>query len=75
MIITKCEVVSPGHEELIRDEVKQEDSEMGMLSKKPKLENEVNSENIKEAKGIFLKPKQEIVAKSAAQIIHEQHGK
>ncbi|KAJ6339946.1 hypothetical protein OIU77_007819 [Salix suchowensis] len=73
-IITKCEVVSPEHEEQIRDEVKQEDSEMGMLSKKPKLENEVNSENIKEAKGIFLKPKQEIVAKSAAQIIHEQHG-
>ncbi|KAJ6340024.1 hypothetical protein OIU77_007883 [Salix suchowensis] len=74
LIITKCEVVSPEHEEQIRDEVKQEDSEMGMLSKKPKLENEVNSENIKEAKGIFLKPKQEIVSKSAAQIIHEQHG-
>ncbi|KAB5524796.1 hypothetical protein DKX38_022545 [Salix brachista] len=74
LIITKCEVVSPEHEELIKDEVKQEDSEMGMLSKKPKLENEVNSENIKEAKGIFLKPKQEIVSKSAAQIIHEQHG-
>ncbi|KAJ6687911.1 REPLICATION PROTEIN A 70 KDA DNA-BINDING SUBUNIT B-RELATED [Salix koriyanagi] len=40
LIITKCEVVSPEHEEQIRDEVKQEDSEMGMLSKKPKLENE-----------------------------------
>lgn len=55
--------------------VEQEDSDMGMPLKKPKLENEVKSENIKEAKGLILKPKQEIVAKSAAQIVHEQHGK
>lgn len=55
--------------------VEQEESDMGMPLKKPKLENEVKSENIKEAKGLILKAKQEIVAKSAAQIVQEQHGK
>lgn len=75
MIITKCEVVSPALEKEIKEVVEQEESDMGMPLKKPKLENEVKSENIKEAKGLILKAKQEIVAKSAAQIVQEQHGK
>lgn len=74
LIVTKCEVVSPALEKEIKEVVEQEESDMGMPLKKPKLENEVKSENIKEAKGLILKPKQEIVAKSAAQIVHEQHG-
>ncbi|ONK64694.1 uncharacterized protein A4U43_C07F28910 [Asparagus officinalis] len=40
----------------------------------PALEAEIKSEVKKEDTGIVLKPKQEIVAKSAAQIVHEQRG-
>ncbi|KAJ4972807.1 hypothetical protein NE237_005981 [Protea cynaroides] len=39
----------------------------------PALEMEVKSE-VKKEPGILLKPKQEIVSKSASQILHEQHG-
>ena len=39
----------------------------------PALEAEIKSE-VKDT-GIVLKPKQEMVAKSAAQIVHEQRGK
>ncbi|XP_011006580.1 PREDICTED: replication protein A 70 kDa DNA-binding subunit B [Populus euphratica] len=74
LIITKCEVVSPALEKEIKEVVEQEESDIDMPLKKPKLENEVKSENIQEAKGLILKPKQEIVAKSAAQIVHEQRG-
>lgn len=38
------------------------------------LETEIKSE-VKEETGIVLKPKQEMVAKSAAQIVREQRGK
>lgn len=40
----------------------------------PALETEIKSE-VKEETGIVLKPKQEMVAKSAAQIVREQRGK
>ncbi|KAH7653511.1 Nucleic acid-binding proteins protein [Dioscorea alata] len=39
----------------------------------PALETEIKSE-VKEETGIVLKPKQEMVAKSAAQIVSEQRG-
>lgn len=41
----------------------------------PALEMEIRSEIKREDTGIILKPKQEIVTKSAAQIVHEQSGK
>lgn len=41
----------------------------------PPLEKEVKVEVKNEGPGIVLKPKQEVVTKSAAQIIHEQNGK
>lgn len=47
----------------------------------PALESEIKSEQPgitlkpKEGSGIDLKPKQSVVSKSAAQIVHEQHGK
>ncbi|XWS47924.1 hypothetical protein CRYUN_Cryun13aG0027900 [Craigia yunnanensis] len=66
LIVTKCEVVSPALETEIKAEVKTEVS--GIVLKKPKLENEVKTEGA----GIILKPKQEIVSKSAAQIVYEQ---
>lgn len=38
------------------------------------IKNEVKSE-VKSEVGIILKPKQEMVSKSASQIVHEQNGK
>lgn len=40
----------------------------------PALEDEIKNE-VKEEMGIVLKPKQEVVARSAAQIVHEQCDK
>ncbi|XP_072980506.1 replication protein A 70 kDa DNA-binding subunit B-like [Typha angustifolia] len=40
----------------------------------PSLETEIKSEVKKEEPGIVLKPKQEVLLKSAAQIVNEQHG-
>ncbi|KAF8399600.1 hypothetical protein HHK36_015469 [Tetracentron sinense] len=40
----------------------------------PALEMEVGTEIKREETGIILKPKQEVITKSAAQILHEQHG-
>ncbi|EYU45429.1 hypothetical protein ABFS82_09G050100 [Erythranthe guttata] len=72
LIISKCEVVGPPLEEEYTAEVKSED---GGIAKKPKHEIDVKIEtNNNEAAGIFLKPKQPVVTKSAAQIVHEQHG-
>lgn len=67
LIVTKCEAVSPALEMEIKTEVKSE--ETGIILK-PKEEMGIN----REGTGIVLKPKQEHVAKSAAQIVHEQHG-
>ncbi|XWS51231.1 hypothetical protein CRYUN_Cryun12cG0158800 [Craigia yunnanensis] len=66
LIVTKCEVVSPALEMEIKAEVKTE--EYDIVLKKPKLENEVK----REGAGIILKAKQEMVSKSAAQIVYEQ---
>ncbi|KAF8408394.1 hypothetical protein HHK36_007544 [Tetracentron sinense] len=40
----------------------------------PALEMEIGSDIKREETGIILKPKQEVITKSAAQILHEQHG-
>ncbi|GMI78170.1 ARABIDOPSIS THALIANA RPA70-KDA SUBUNIT B, RPA70-kDa subunit B, Replication Protein A 1B [Hibiscus trionum] len=62
LIVTKCEVVSSALETEIKAE------EPDIVLKKPKLENESNTG----LAGIVLKPKQEMVSKSAAQIVNEQ---
>ncbi|XP_038878718.1 replication protein A 70 kDa DNA-binding subunit B-like [Benincasa hispida] len=68
LIVTKCEVVSPALEKEVKTEVKKE--ETGIILK-PKLEDDDKS-TFNNGSGILLKPKQELVAKSAAQIVHEQ---
>lgn len=57
-------------------EIKSEDKseEAGIILKRKKG-NEITSEVRSEEAGIILKPKQEMIAKSAAQIVHEQHEK
>ncbi|KAI3957751.1 hypothetical protein MKX01_007582 [Papaver californicum] len=57
LIVLKCEVVAPVLESEIGSDPKSQEIEV-----KPKQET-----------GIVLKPKQDVVAKSAAQIVHEQH--
>ncbi|XP_021761491.1 replication protein A 70 kDa DNA-binding subunit B-like [Chenopodium quinoa] len=71
LLVTKCESVSPALETEIKVE---EEIEDGSAAKRQKQEVDVKAEDMKEAAGIMLKPKQEIVAKSAAQIINEQRG-
>ncbi|KAG4207517.1 hypothetical protein ERO13_A03G070300v2 [Gossypium hirsutum] len=70
LIVTKCEVVSPALETEIKAEVETEEHDT--VLKKPKLENEARYEAKADVSSIILKPKQEIVSKSAAQIVHEQ---
>ncbi|KAJ9560057.1 hypothetical protein OSB04_005217 [Centaurea solstitialis] len=60
LIVTKCEAVSPPLEAEVKVEVKSEGAGIQL--------------NPKQDAGIVLKPKQEVVTKSAAQIIHEQNG-
>ncbi|KAL2243020.1 replication protein A 70 kDa DNA-binding subunit B [Sesamum indicum] len=69
LIVSKCEAVSPALEAEYKAEVKTERS--GIVLKQ-KQEMDVGSEV--KTEGIVLKPKEEVVAKSAAQIVHEQHG-
>ncbi|RZC59909.1 hypothetical protein C5167_007208 [Papaver somniferum] len=57
LLVLKCEVVAPVLESEIGSDPKSQEIEF-----KPKQET-----------GIVLKPKQDVVAKSAAQIVHEQH--
>ncbi|KAL4362922.1 hypothetical protein GQ457_04G015810 [Hibiscus cannabinus] len=66
LIVTKCEVVSSALETEIKT------GEPDIVLKKPKLEHEVKNEANTDFAGIVLKPKQEMVSKSAAQIVHEQ---
>lgn len=73
LIVTKCEVVSPALETEIKAEVETEEHDT--VLKKPKLENEARYEAKADVSSIILKPKQEIVSKSAAQIVHEQRAK
>ncbi|XVF49955.1 hypothetical protein PTKIN_Ptkin04bG0057800 [Pterospermum kingtungense] len=70
LIVVKCEAESPALETEIKSEVKTEESEI--VLKKPKLESEIKNEVKAEGAGIILKPKQEMVSKSAAQIVYEQ---
>ncbi|KAL5544628.1 hypothetical protein UlMin_008412 [Ulmus minor] len=58
VIVTKCEAVSPALEAEFKSEVKQEIAGISLK---------------RDEGGMLLKPKQEMVAKSAAQIVHEQH--
>lgn len=64
LLVTKCESVSPALEMEIKAEAKNEDCGVVL---KPK-------EQVKEEPGILLTPRQEVVAKSAAQIVIEQRG-
>lgn len=65
LFVTKCEAVSPA----LETEFKAVIDDDGIILKKPKLENEMNSVE----SGILLKPKQQpMVTKSAAQIVFEQ---
>ncbi|OIT04976.1 PREDICTED: replication protein A 70 kDa DNA-binding subunit B [Nicotiana attenuata] len=70
LIVTKCEAVSPALEEEYKAEMKTQENDIVL---KPKQENFKNDIKMEET-GIVLKPKQEIQTKSAAQIVHEQHG-
>ncbi|KAE8681415.1 Replication protein A 70 kDa DNA-binding subunit B [Hibiscus syriacus] len=70
LIVTKCEVVSSALETEIKAEIKTEEPDI--VLKKPKLEHGIKNEAKTDLAGIILKPKQEVVSKSAAQIVHEQ---
>ncbi|KAJ8752723.1 hypothetical protein K2173_007033 [Erythroxylum novogranatense] len=71
LIITKCEAVSPALEVEIKDEVKKE---AGILLK-PKQERDAKNEVPEEGDRAFvLQPKEEVVTKSAAQIVKEQRS-
>ncbi|KAI3412453.1 Replication protein A subunit [Psidium guajava] len=86
LVVSKCEAVSPALEMEIKSDVVDPDS--GILLK-PKQENETSSDvkvgesgillipkqedQVRTGGGVLLKSKQEMVAKSAAQIVHEQH--
>ncbi|GER40152.1 replication protein A 70 kDa DNA-binding subunit B [Striga asiatica] len=62
LIVSKCEAVSPALEAEYKA-----DAEVALS---PEQDTVVKSE----ASSILLKPKQEAMTKSAAQIVHEQHG-
>ncbi|KAL3637902.1 Replication protein A 70 kDa DNA-binding subunit D [Castilleja foliolosa] len=63
LIVSKCEAVSPALEAEYKDQAMMEESGFTFQAKQSN-----------EANGIALKPKQEVVSKSAAQIVHEQYG-
>lgn len=69
--MTKCEVVSTALEKEVKIEVKKEEADI-VLKPKPEFDDKSAFNN---GSGILLKPKQELVAKSAAQIVHEQRTK
>lgn len=68
--MSKCEVVSSALEAEYKADVKVEDSG-NSLKQNQAMDADVQTES----PGIVLKPKQEVVTKSAAQIVHDQHGK
>ncbi|KAK4779372.1 hypothetical protein SAY86_006900 [Trapa natans] len=84
LVVLKCEAVSPSLEMEIKNEI-YADSDETHMKKKQKIEagvivktekDEENETKIplkSEDVGILLKPKQEVLAKSAAQIMHEHH--
>lgn len=69
--MTKCEVVSRSLDMEIISDIKKEESETSLICKQEAIANN----DVKMEPGITLKPKQATVTKSAAQIVHEQHGK
>ncbi|GAA0160648.1 DNA metabolism protein [Lithospermum erythrorhizon] len=71
LIVSKCEAVSPALEKEYSTEAKVEDSGSVL---KPHQGDAVMKDVKPEICGIVVKPKKEIVAKSAAQIVHEQNG-
>lgn len=71
LIVSKCEAVSPALEAEYKADVKTEDSGVSLKRKAMDDDDGVKTES----PGIVLKPKQEIITKSAAQIVHDQHGK
>lgn len=66
MIVSKCDAVLPA----LEAEYKVEGSGVSL---KPNRAMDVDVKT--ESAGIVLKPKQEVMTKSAAQIVHDQHGK
>ncbi|KAG6412308.1 hypothetical protein SASPL_124983 [Salvia splendens] len=69
LIVSKCDAVSPALEAEYKAEVNVEGSGTDM---KPNQAMDVDVKT--ESAGIALKPKQEVMAKSAAQIVHDQRG-
>ncbi|KAG6404070.1 hypothetical protein SASPL_136307 [Salvia splendens] len=69
LIVSKCEVVSSALEAEYKADVKVEDSGNSL-----KQNQEMDADVKTESPGIVFKPKQEVVTKSAAQIVHDQHG-
>lgn len=70
--MSKCEAVSPALDVEYKAEVKAEENG---VSSKSNQAMDVDEDVKIESPGIVLKPKQEVKTKSAAQIVHDQHGK
>lgn len=68
--MSKCDAVSPALEAEYKVEVKVEGSGTDL---KPNQAMDVGVKT--ESASIVLKPNQEVTTKSAAQIVHDQHGK
>lgn len=68
--MSKCDAESPALEAEYKVEVKVEGSGTDL---KPNQAMDVDVKTI--SAGILLKPNQEVMAKSAAQIVNDQHGK
>ncbi|CDP19103.1 unnamed protein product [Coffea canephora] len=72
LIVTRCEAVSPALDAEYKAEAN--NAEETSIVLKPKEEVDVMKMEVKNrGPGIILKPKQEIVAKSAVQIVNEQN--
>ncbi|XP_047969725.1 replication protein A 70 kDa DNA-binding subunit B-like [Salvia hispanica] len=69
LIVSKCDVVSSALEAEYKAEVKVEDG-VNSLKQNQEMDADVKTGS----PAIVLKPKQEVVTKSAAQIVHDQHG-
>lgn len=68
LIVTNCESVSPALDTEYKVEQTMEDTVMLEAKQEVGAKSEVKSQ----APGMLLKPKQEMVIKSAAQIVNEQ---
>ncbi|CAA0820873.1 Replication protein A 70 kDa DNA-binding subunit B [Striga hermonthica] len=72
LIVSKCEVVSPA----LEAECKADNGLVSSPEQNSVVKSEANGNSVvkSEANGVMLKPKEQVMAKSAAQIVHEQHG-